>query len=489
MRTGYYGKHIAPFGLRSDVWTYNVGGNHTTKDKISHPDPMAEAIAEDLILSFSRPGDLVFNPMAGSGTSLKVALLNHRLFLGMEVHKPYWKEAVDRLATYEEEYKKQLDDELSPKIVVPSIVLPDHNGALKTPSIIIPSKAVGTIKHDDVLKVMKDLDDNSFDGAFSNPPYGLKFMGKEWDDTVPPIEVWQELLRVCKPGANLLAFGSPRTHHRLAVQIEDAGWVLRDTLQWLHGTGMPKSQDISKAIDRALGAEREKVRYPRRTGGTFSGNGDPRPWAKRSRQNGFHEADGPIPATSDAAQWLGYGTALKPAYEPIIVAQKPHEGSYGKNALKWGVAGLNIDSSRVNGRFPANIILDEEAGRLLDMQGPFSKGGKYRKSGQRNIRHKGKLLYGDGIGGGKQNALDTYGDAGGPSRFFYCPKASKRERNAGLEDFPIKRPDDRPETAMGMWDTHGVQPQQNHHPAVKPLALCRYLAELILPPPRKRPAS
>ena len=166
---------------------------------------------------------------------------------------------------------------------------------------------------------------------------------------------------------------------------------------------------------------------------------------------------------------------------------KPYEGSFAQNALGWGVAGLNIDGSRVNGRFPANIILDEEAGRLLDAQGPISKGGKYRKSGQRDIRHKGKLLYGGGIGGGNQNAPDTYGDAGGPSRFFYCPKANKQERNAGCEGLPIKRPDERSEAAMGMWDKQGIQPQQNHHPAVKPLDLCRYLAKLILPIERDTP--
>jgi len=133
MRRGHYGKHIPSFGLRSDVWTYQVGGGHTTRDEISHPDPMAEKMAEDLILSFSRPGDVVFDPMAGSGTSLKMALLNHRSYLGMEVHKPYWKEAVERLAEVEEQYKKRLDDELNPKIVVPN-----RNGDLKMPSIVLP---------------------------------------------------------------------------------------------------------------------------------------------------------------------------------------------------------------------------------------------------------------------------------------------------------------------------------------------------------------
>jgi site-specific DNA-methyltransferase (adenine-specific) len=507
MRKGFYGKHTAPFGLRSDVWTYGVIKGQTTKDKLAHPDPMAEKRAEDLILSFSRPGDLVFDPMCGSGTTLKMALLNHRKYLGCEIHKPYWAEAVKRFKKYEEEYKKQLDEGFSPKILVPRLAQPPK--PIKVPTIITPSKATIRIENADVLAVLKGLESNSFDGMLGAFPYALVnrvskkrrkstrgFMGKEWDGSLPSVEVCSELLRVGKPGAVLLAFGHPRTHHRLMTNIEDAGWIILDMMMWLYGQGKPACQDISKGIDRLLGAKREKVRYP--------------------RLDGFHETDGPIPVTPEAAAWLGYGTALKPAWEAVVVAMKPIEGSYAKNALKWGVAGLNIDESRIpcdakatfpvgkyhadrgmygspfrtpdpfpNGRFPANVILDEEAGRLLDAQGPISKGGKYRKSGHRNLRHRGNLLYGGGIGGGPQNAPDTYGDAGGVSRFYYCAKASESERNAGLEGLPIKRPDDRPESAMGMWDKQGIQPQQNHHPCVKPLALCRYLARLILPPERQ----
>lgn len=119
MRKGYYGKCIAPYSLRGDVWTYLVGNNHTTKDKLSHPSPMAEQMAEDLIISFSRPGELVFDPMAGSGTTCKMALLNHRSYLGMEIHEPYWREAVERLSKYQEEYRRRLDRELSRAIVAP----------------------------------------------------------------------------------------------------------------------------------------------------------------------------------------------------------------------------------------------------------------------------------------------------------------------------------------------------------------------------------
>ena len=491
-RTSQNGKPVAQFRHRSDVWNY-VGGP-ATRDKLTHPAMMSERMAEDLILSFSRPGDLVFDPFSGSGTTLKMALLNHRKYCGCEINGPYWAEAVARLQKCEEEYAKRLDEELGLKVVVPpSVEL--HRKPIKVPTIIVPSKAAVSIKNADVLNALKEMDTAIVDAVMCDPPYALTtiakrfgkqgstppknggidhrivkgFLGKEWDGALPSVEVWAELLRVAKPGATLLAFGHPRTHHRLMAAIEDAGWEIRDCLSWLYGSGFPKSHDFSRAIDKQ----------------------------------------------SEAAKWLGYGTALKPAWEPVVLAMKAIERSYAANAVEWGVAGLNIDPCRIaakdktkfpvgyasgwygnadrtddpspNGRFPANVILDEEAGRLLDLQGPISKGGKRRKSGGRHSRHKGDLLYGGGIGGGPQNAPDTYGDAGGISRFFYCPKASKVERNAGLDGLPIKRPDERQEAAMGIWDKKGIQPQENHHPCVKPLDLCRYLATLILPPERETP--
>lgn len=194
--------------------------------------------------------------------------------------------------------------------------------------------------------------------------------------------------------------------------------------------------------------------------------------------------------------WAGYGFALKPGYEPIFLAMKPLDGSFASNARKWGVAGLNVGGCRIGhdeiklnrwkdgckpfgggaghpyekrcayGRFPANVLIDEEAARLLDLQSPISKGGKYRKTGERDRRH---------------------GDAGGVSRFFYIAKANKRERNAGLDGFPIDRPDKRDRTGMGFFAEHGIQPQRNHHPCVKPIALTEWLARLILPPDRPEP--
>lgn len=356
-----------------------------------------------------------------------------------------------------------------------------------------------SIKRGDVVAMAHKLDANTFDGCFFDGPYGLTsigkrfgkrgskppktnggsngafgrlaagFMGQTWDGGVPSTEACREFLQACKPGSWMLAFGHPRTWHRLACNIEDAGWEIRDTLMWMYGTGFPKSHNLGKKLD--------------------------------------------------AAAWEGYGFALKPGYEPIIVAMKPLEGSFADNARKWGVAGLNINGCRIPcadkatfpagrfenagmfgvgavrdgidrnpcGRWPTNVILDEQAARLLDLQSPIRKGGKYRKTGKRDRRHKGQQLYGGGIGGGQQNAPDCYGDAGGASRFFYCPKASKHERNAGLDDFPIDRPDKRSGKGLGIWDKKGIQPQQNYHPCVKPITLTKYLARLILPPKRSEP--
>ena len=313
-----------------------------------------------------------------------------------------------------------------------------------------------SVVHGDVLEELRKLEDNSNDASLFDGPYGLTsigkrdskppkgFMGNSWDCGVPSREICEELWRVCKPGSPFLGFGHPRTYHRFACNVEDAGWEIRGCLMWLFGKALPKSHDLGKML------------------------GDD--------------------------TWDGYGTALKPAYEPIIMAMKPLDGTFAQNARKWGVAGININGCRIGhdeitinrwrdglkpfgngaghpygehyseGRYPPNVLLDEDAAHLLDLQSPVSKGGKFRKSGQRDDRHRGQQLYGGGIGGGLQNAPDCYGDAGGASRFFYCAKASDFERDAGLPD--------------------GLQ---NKHPCVKPIAVTEWLARLILPPERSTP--
>jgi site-specific DNA-methyltransferase (adenine-specific) len=368
------------------------------------------------------------------------------------------------------------------------------------------------IENGDVLDMLATMEDDSFDGLLMDSPYGLTFMEKKWDESLPCVKVCGELLRVAKPGAMLLAFGSPRTYHRLTCHLEDAGWKIRDCLMWLHGQGFPKSHNISKAIDKKLGAKRKVV-------GTKP---NPHRGVRADHQYRFQPPDMPVeitvPATPEAQLWNGYGTGLKPAWEPILVAMKPLIGTFAKNALVWGCGALDIDACRVGtnggtarshqapypqrpdgredrsqcwartghevaaidkGRWPANVILDEVAAEQLDQQNPTSKS-------SRSIRRKA----GSNVGNGKtmhsftsrRLCREGYEDAGGPSRFFYCAKASKRERNAGLDGFSVKRPDVRSESGMGSFKEKGVQPQQNHHPCVKPLRLCQYLAKLILPP-------
>jgi len=322
----------------------------------------------------------------------------------------------------------------------------------------------------------------AYDAVLCDPPYGLRFMSKRWDYDVPPVETWRAIMGRVRPGGFMLAFGGSRTFHRLAVAIEDAGWEIRDTIIWMHGGGFPKGLNVSKAIDARLGAVRE-----------IGPVGPVRAKMLVDQQEACATV-GP-PATTAAKQFAGYGTALKPAYEPILVCMRPLDGTFAANAMKHGVAGINIDASRVRvvghrpllasspsggrpgnaltgsvdgslingfrvvgtttqGRFPANVILDAEAGEMLDAQA--GKRGGYDKRANFTLGNRpgGFANVGHGKGSAAPNA-PVYGDAGGTSRFFYCPKACRRDRG----------PD-------------------NNHPTVKPHNLCRYPAKMLLPPPR-----
>lgn len=378
----------------------------------------------------------------------------------------------------------------------------------------------------DCLAIMPTLEPNSVDTIITDPPYGLKFMGKAWDHGVPGAPFWAEALRVAKPGAMLLAFGGTRTWHRLAAAIEDGGWEMRDTLMWIYGQGFPKSHDISKAIDKAAGAERKAVR--KRTDGRGKWN------LKMQRDHGdtgIGHADGSkqtymetAPATEAAALWDGWGTALKPAWEPIILAMKPIDGTFASNAQTWGVAGLNVDGGRIGGidpanakrlgrnyttentnfgggqvqqikaaivggnpagRWPANVLFDEAAAAQLDaMSGERSSGGKaagtYANSG------KSGGIMGETVERVQHNHFEP--STGGASRFFYCAKASRAERNAGLDGMPEREQgqrygtiqDARPNTLDGY--EYPRKEIANNHPTVKPLALMRYLCRLTATP-------
>lgn len=327
----------------------------------------------------------------------------------------------------------------------------------------------------DNLEKLKALDENSIDAVVTDPPYGLKFMGKRWDADVPSVDFWKEVIRVLKPGGHLLSFGGTRTYHRMVVNIEDAGFEIRDQLQWIFGSGFPKSHNI----------------------------GD------------------------------GRGTALKPANEPIVLARKPlSESTVAKNVLKWGTGALNIDASRISlqigetthgsgksqsnnpntafgdmgekrvgvpnikstqGRWPANLLLDEEAAQMLDEQSGVLKSGggiltkagvKDNPAGWQEVRNEGPIYT---------------ANSGGASRFFYVAKSSKAERNKGLGEIKLnaeiegailnrdqsENPNTKGRKANPIdciTQNKKLHKDGNFHPTVKPIKLMEYLLKLITPP-------
>lgn len=203
-----------------------------------------------------------------------------------------------------------------------------------------------TLHHGDCLDVLKTMDENSVDSIVTDPPYGLSFMGKAWDHSVPSAEVWAECLRVLKPGGYLLAFAGTRTQHRMAVNIEDAGFEIRDMIAWVYGSGFPKSLDVSKAIDKAAGAERDVV------GRAESWNRPDSEAGHTARMNvSPSEYYITAPATEAAQQWQGWGTALKPALERMIVARKPFKGTVVDNVLTHGTWAIRNGNSGAHGRY------------------------------------------------------------------------------------------------------------------------------------------
>ena len=307
------------------------------------------------------------------------------------------------------------------------------------------------VHHGNSLELLKQLNENSIDSIVTDPPYELGFMGKSWDKTgiAYSVKLWKECLRVLKPGGHLLAFGGTRTYHRMVCAIEDAGFEIRDQIQWIYGSGFPKSQNISKAIDKKY---------------------------KESKYNEIKDS------------LNGWGTALKPANEPIVMARKPlSDKTIVGNVIEWGTGGINIDDSRITysenddprigknyvhsakaglengskkdnssgevqqlhnseGRFPANVIFDEEAAAVLDSQTGILK------SGSNCVRRQEGFFLEHGGLGKAGDVQTTYGDSGGASRFFYCAKAAKKEKG-----------------------------EFNNHPTVKPIKLMEYLIRLITP--------
>lgn len=374
------------------------------------------------------------------------------------------------------------------------------------------------VVYSDCLEHMRTMPDNSVDAIITDPPYGLAFMGVAWDafgdgrkgggrtnatfDQVggnhhptcsadqartrksenakfqaAMTPIFEEALRIAKPGAHLLCFGGTRTFHRMACAIEDAGWIVFDCIMWVYGSGFPHGMDVGKAIDKMLGKEREKV--------PNANSAKPSP-QDTGRYGAYGPTDyvAPTPATDQARQWDGWNTALKPAWEPIIVARKPLDGTVAHNVLTWGVGALNIDACRVpieqgddvfaknphtrskgkdsgiygaygaaesnwsgaKGRFPANLVHDGSQ-MVLDLFPDTRK-----SSGGGGVKAPGKNgIYGSYSGHEYPKQIGM-GDSGSAARFFYCAKASKKERGEG-----------------------------NNHPTVKPIALMKWLVTLVTP--------
>ena len=346
----------------------------------------------------------------------------------------------------------------------------------------------GTLWAGDSAEVLKQYPDNHFDSVVTDPPYGIEFLGKDWDNNTGAIEVWKQCLRVLKPGGYMLAFSSARTYHRLATNLEDIGFQIKDQLMWLYGSGFPKSQDVGKKINKV-----------------------------NNKPNN---------------EWFGWGTNLKPAHEPIVMVKKPINQAIFKNVLEYGTGAINIDASRLpseewtnhankknanggeitgkwvewtpeqeltsaeavdyenkallntEGRFPSNVIISEEVGNDLDEKIGVKKYGN-KKGGYKYDKTYNVEGF---INNNKPDAPSNYGDGGGPSKYFYCPKVNRKERNIGfdLDKIPTWNPSGgyNNETGEDMRKqlTKDRQGIANNHPTVKPTELMKYLVTLITPP-------
>ena len=336
----------------------------------------------------------------------------------------------------------------------------------------------------DCVATMKTMPDNSVDSIVTDPPYGLGFMGKGWDATVPGVEVWIQCLRILKPGGHLLAFAGTRTQHRMAVRIEDAGFEIRDMIAWVYGSGFPKSHNVSKAIDKEAGAEREIVgqRVHARKGVKIA---EERTAIGAGSFGEERIGNVTVPATDAAKQWDGWGTALKPAWEPITMARKPLIGTVAANVLAHGTGALNIDGCRVGtdggtakgsfpnepsksaygdglngacdildigkGRWPANLIHDgsDEVLALFPESVSRTSAAVNRSNGV--LKHGGENARPSHGTTERVTSNEGFDDAGSAARFFYTAKADSSER------------------------------RQSKHPTVKPLDLIRYLVRMVTP--------
>lgn len=353
-----------------------------------------------------------------------------------------------------------------------------------------------------MLDVLSEIEPNSVDSIVTDPPYELGFMGKSWDNSGVSFQksTWEKCYTVLKPGGHMLVFGGSRTMHRIACAIEDAGFEIRDTIMWIYGSGMPKSMNLGLAIDKRNGTPSEVVGYSGATMPDFQDAG-----AKNSvNKIGFNDGDTakriPQPMLRARNRWNGWGTTLKPAYEPILLCRKPCEHTIIDNAVKWGVGGINIDECRIPlesgytyketsrnsraddtvfsnkscgfnsennttasasplGRFPANVILTYDETDCDEVCSGFPDSVGCRPH---NIYSNVDRYDGWGTITQKNGELVGYDDGGGSAaRYFYCAKASKRDRDEGVQECGLK---------------------SNDHPTVKPQSLMQYLIRLVTPP-------
>jgi len=388
------------------------------------------------------------------------------------------------------------------------------------------------IRLGDCLEEMRTMEDSSVDSIVTDPPYGLSFMGKKWDYDVPSVEIWKECLRVLKPGGYLLSFAGTRTQHRMAVNIEDAGFEIRDMIAWVYGSGFPKSHNIGKAVDKRGGvnvgwfgdwlrewrkenniAQKEISKlFPSKTGGltgcvanwelgfnmptneqfnlickTFNlpfSNleeakreviGKNPNWRTTKSKIACPQTNNEPDMSKGNSPYEGWGTALKPALEPITVARKPFKGTVANNVLKWGTGGINIDGCRVGSEITKTCIKD-----LSQAHGnQFGKAGiKYPTKGFKE--NKPGRFPANLIHDGSEEVVGLFNDS---ARFFYCAKASKSERNEGCEGLEEKKvnymakANGTGEASMDSFSSIN----RNHHPTVKPVKLMQYLVRLVTP--------
>lgn len=381
---------------------------------------------------------------------------------------------------------------------------------------------MGTVRLElgDCLDVLKTMDESSVDSIVTDPPYELGFMGKEWDSTgiANNVELWRECLRVLKPGGHLLAFSGTRTYHRMASAIEDAGFEVRDMIEWVYSTGFPKSLNIGKAVDKLQGNEREVVGKQTSIANKSNDNTGRYNW---NTENQIRKES--IDITKGTSEWEGWGTALKPAHEPIVLARKPlSEKSVSENVLKHGTGGINVDGCRVeaepelvknwdrkqsisaqegrnsmngglmaidlrdrapSGRFPANLIHDNSE----EVRECFPETKQPLGSPKIKDSRKGGVTWGNSLNARSGSNAAYVGDSGNTSRFFksivYRSKASKKDRNEGLEGFEEKDASKMSGGEETRIDRPTNHPRMaNHHPTVKPTDLMRYLCRMVTPP-------